>query len=113
MSNSWQHFSVEEFFSQNNWSGTVQTDADNVLQEIPWLCQKIEEFYGHSNWQGEILSEISQPKISLTLSVAGFMQLFAWESDSQSAFIPKLAPLPEWNSAPNDELNIDDFGNLF
>ncbi len=112
MNNSWQHFSVEDFFSQNNWSGTSQ-DSDRVLQEIPWLCQKIEDFFSHSNWQGKILSQMGQAEFSLTLSVAGFFQFFDWESDAQSGFITKLEPLPKRNAAPNDEFKLDDFGNLF
>lgn len=113
MSNSWQHRSVEEFFSQSNWTGKSLTTADKVLQEVPWLCQKIEEFFSQSNWQGEILSEVSKSEFSLTLSVAGFFQLFAWESGSEIASLPKLEPLPEFEALADDELKLDDFGSLF
>ena len=113
MSNSWQHLTAEEFFSQNNWTGKSLTTADKVIQEIPWLCQKIEEFFSQSNWQGEILAEVSRSEFSLTLSVAGFFQLFAWESGSEIASLPKLEPLPEFETLPDDELKLDDFGSLF
>lgn len=113
MSNSWQHFSVEEFFSQNNWSGVISTKGNDVLQDIPWLCQKIEDFFSNSNWQGGIFSEIRQTDFSLTLSVEGFFQLFPWESGSKIAHISNLEPLPEFNLSSNDELTLDNFGNLF
>ena len=112
MSNSWQHSSVEDFFNSYNWRGN-QTTADKVLQEIPWLCQKIEDFFSRSNWQGGILSEIGKSEFSMTLSVAGFFQFFAWESNSNPTFISKLKPMSELNVSPDNELKIDDFGSLF
>ena len=116
MSNSWQQFTVEEFFSQNNWSGTSTKESDRLLQEIPWLCQKIEDFFSHSNWQGEIIAELSKADFSLTLSVEGFFQLFAWDMEARETVISQLSPLSEANSSfddEDDELDLDNFRNLF
>ncbi len=111
----WQHFSVQEFCNQGNWSGKVQVDTNDIFQEVSWLCQKIEEFFSYSNWKGEVLSEISRPVFSLNLTVASFFQLFPWESESEISSLPKLKlePIPESDSPPSDELKLDNFTNLF
>ncbi len=118
MSSSWQHFSVEEFCNQSNWSGKAQVvtvDTNDIFQEVSWLCQKIEDFFSYSNWKGELMSEISRPVFSLNLTVASFFQLFPWESDSEIAPLPKLKLelIPELDSPPSDELRLDNFTNLF
>lgn len=113
MSNSWQQFTVEEFFSQSNWSGASTKESDRLLQEIPWLCQKIEDFFSHSNWQGEIMTELSKADFSLTLSVAGFFQFFGWDAKSEAAVIPQSPSLSEANSTFDNELDLDNFRNLF
>ena len=113
MSDSWQHLSVEAFFSQNNWSKKTQIDANKVLQEIPWLCQKIEDFFSRNNWQGKLISELNKPEFSSTLSVAEFFQFFPWELNSPIASVPKLEATWESDSMGDDELKLEDFGNLF
>ena len=118
MSSSWQHFSVQEFCNLSNWSGKAlvgTVDTNDIFQEVPWLCQKIEDFFNHSNWKGELMSEISRPVFSLTLTVASFFQLFPWEANSEIAPLPKLKlePIPESDSPPSDELRLDNFTNLF
>jgi hypothetical protein len=116
MSNSspWQQFSVEEFFKQSNWSGKGELNSAGILSEVSWLCQKIEDFFGRSNWSGELLSEIARPAFSLTLTVEGFFQIFAWEASAKIAPLPKLQHATELNSGLNaDELRLDDFTDLF
>ena len=116
MSSLWQHFSVQEFCNQGNWSGKPQVDTvdtNDIFQEVSWLCQKIEDFFSHSNWKGELISEISRPAFSLTLTVASFFQLFPWESESKISPSLKLEPVPESDSFPSDELRLDNFTNLF
>lgn len=116
MSNSfpWQQFSVEDFFKQNNWSGQGQLNSIDILPEVFWLCQKIEDFFSSSNWSGELLSEIGRPAFSLTLTVEGFFQIFAWESNAKIAPLPKLQNTTQLNSSLNaDELRLDDFTDLF
>ncbi len=111
----WQHFSVQEFCNQSNWSGKPQVDTNDIFQEVSWLCQKIEEFFSHSNWKGELISEISRPVFSLTLTVGSFFQLFPWKSESEISPLlkSKLEPIPESDSPPSDELRLDNFTNLF
>ena len=109
----WQHFSVEEFFSQNNWSGKAQENGDLVIQEIPWLCQKIEEFLSQSNWQGELIAELNNPEFSMTLSVNEFFIFFDWESNYKIAFQPESETIWESYSVSEDELKVDNFGDLF
>lgn len=112
MSSSWQHISVKDFFSQNNWSGKSNVSADNSLQEISWLCQRIEDFFSHSNWQGGIMEQIKSPDFSLTLNVTEFLQLFAWEIKPSIASLPELEINSE-SSISNDELRLDNYTNLF
>ena len=113
-SSSWQHFSVQKFFSQSNWEGSHhKKDLDEMFQEISWLCLKIEEFFSHSNWQGELLTKISRPPFSLTLTVSEFFQCFFWEVNPEIAALPELKSTPKPESLPNDHIKLKDFNNLF
>ena len=111
---SWQCFSVQEFFNQSNWEGHQQKiDIEDIFQEISWLCLKIEEFFSHSNWQGELLAKISRPAFSLNLPVSEFFQCFDWEVNPEIAALPDLKSIPEPDSLSNNDLNLNDFKNLF
>ena len=113
-SSSWQHFSVQKFFSHSNWEDSQQkTDIDGIFQEISWLCLNIEEFFSHSNWQGEILAKINRPSFSLTLPVSEFFQCFVWEVNPQIAALPELKSIPEPDLPSNNHLKLDNFTDLF
>ena len=111
---SWQCFSVQEFFSQNNWEGLQQkADRDEIFQDISWLCLKIEEFFNHSNWQGELRVKMNRLSFSLTLPVSEFFQCFDWEVNPKITALPELKSIPKPDSLTNNNLKLNDFTNLF
>jgi len=116
---SWQNFSVQKFFSQDNWDGGQKkkdiTNIDDIFQDISWLCLKIEDFFSHSNWQGELLAEVRRPSLtfSMTLNVSDFFHCFAWSANPEIAALPKLKPPAESDSLAHQDMTLDDLSELF
>lgn len=136
----WQFSTVQDFLRRCNWQGTswpqvsqLPTQDSGISRPRPqstqsesWQCQTVRTFLSQGNWDGqcqqvskpladpsaaEVLAESSAVKLTSTLPVGKFFELFKWEAQ------PVIAAIPQLNS-PNDltdkkDLNLSDLSDLF
>lgn len=115
----WQHLTVREFLEEYNWSGQksgpVPTSANPPGRTVSWQRQTVQTFFSQFNWAGHPLEPqelVSSPlEFSTRLTVNDFFQFFTWEGQPNIAAIPEIP-----KSSPSnleDDLNLNDFSNLF
>lgn len=119
--NAWKYLTVQSFLERYNWSGqtlTVQPEANDFPDAsgtVSWERQTVHSFFRNFNWTGQYIEQtasVSEPQsFSPRLSVQEFFQFFAWEGQPNIAALPSIPPSSP--IANEDDLDLDDFSNMF
>ncbi|WP_299416444.1 hypothetical protein [Acaryochloris sp. IP29b_bin.148] len=115
----WQDLTVHEFLQAYNWSGQKLPEGSKPHaaegEMANWQRQTVQTFLSQLNWLGlpvkpQTLVPSSQ-SFSTRLTIKDFFQYFAWEGHPNIAAIPDISKSSL--IAPEDDLNLNDFSDMF
>jgi hypothetical protein len=118
----WPGLSVDQFFGEGNWSGLVraiptapsEAQSGNLPIAADWQSQPVQAFFDNVNWSGQLRPIYDQaeaaPQLSMTMPVAEFFGLIAWDMKPAIAALPVTPAAPV---APSREITLSDLSDLF